>query len=34
VSDPLIRDDTHRYLARYLAHHFPEAEYLTVPIIV
>jgi dethiobiotin synthetase len=33
VDDATIQDDTYRYIGRYLAKHFPEAEYLTVPII-
>ncbi len=29
--DPLISDDTFHFIERYLKHHFPEAELLTLP---
>ena len=33
VEDPTIRDDTQQYIRRYLAQHFPDAQFLSVPVI-
>lgn len=33
ISDTTIQRDTQQYLQRYLAHHFPECHFHTVPIL-
>ncbi|MDR0962216.1 MAG: dethiobiotin synthase [Mediterranea sp.] len=33
VEDKTIQDDTYRYIRNYLHRHFPEAKFVTVPVI-